>query len=141
MEQIVTAFFTALSNCSEADRLKIAIKNQKRDALIEALHQWAFYVLLMAKGDVAIALSSGYNIGKAPSPSPPLVKPEAPVIESGINPGELISKGKPVAGGITTFTSMALRPWLQMTIGKVSRAAEAPMYLLTLHQVQNTFAV
>jgi len=27
MEQTVTAFFTALSNCSEADRLKIAIKN------------------------------------------------------------------------------------------------------------------
>ena len=55
----------------------------------------------MANGDIAVALSSGYSIGKTPSPAPPLVKPEAPVLESGLNPGELISKGKPVAEAIT----------------------------------------
>ena len=101
VEQIVNDFFAALSNCAEGDRLKIAIKNQKREVLIEVLHQWAFYVLLTANGDAAIALSSGYNIAKAPAPAPPIVKPEAPVIESGLNSGEMISKGRAVAGAVT----------------------------------------
>ncbi|MGH2564476.1 MAG: hypothetical protein ACRDE5_08185, partial [Ginsengibacter sp.] len=97
----VEDFFTALSNCAEGDRLKIAIKNQKRAALIDVLHQLAFYVLLTANGDEAIAMSSGFSIAKNPSPAPPIEKPVAPILESGINPGEMVSRGTALAGAVT----------------------------------------
>ncbi len=83
----------------DSDRLQIAIKNQKREALIALLHQWADYVLFISKGDNAVAMSSGFTIGKTPSPAPPLTKPENFRIENGINPGELLNKVDSVSRG------------------------------------------
>lgn len=101
MNGIVAAFFEALSNCTEADRVKIAIKNQKRKAVIAALHTWSLYVLLVSGDDATIAMTSGFQVAKIPSPAPPLLKPAAPVLESGINTGELLSKNKAVAGAVS----------------------------------------
>jgi hypothetical protein len=61
---IITEFFDALNLCKDGDRLKVAIKNQKREALITTLHQWASYVLFKSNGDSVVAFSSGYTIGK-----------------------------------------------------------------------------
>ncbi|MEP7238869.1 MAG: fibronectin type III domain-containing protein [Ferruginibacter sp.] len=101
METIVANFFEALSNCTEADRVKIAIKNQARKELIDALHKWALYVMLQSNDDVAVAMTSGFQIAKAPSPAPPLEKPVAPVLQSGINSGQLLSKNKRVLNAVS----------------------------------------
>lgn len=99
--QLADEFHDALNDSGEGDRVKIAIKNQKREALIDGLHQWAYYVLLTANGDDAVAQSSGFSLAKTYTPSPPLTKPEAPVLVSGINPGELVCKGKSIPGAVT----------------------------------------
>ncbi len=46
-------------------------------------------------------MTSGFQVAKVPSPAPPLVKPAAPVLESGINAGELLSKNKAIAGAVS----------------------------------------
>ena len=72
MNTLIGDFFEALSQCKDGDRLKIAIKNQKREALIEGLHLWASYVLFQSAGDSVKAISSGFRIGKTPAPAPPI---------------------------------------------------------------------
>lgn len=111
-QEAADAFSAALGMCSEGDRLKIAIKNQKRKALLDVLHQWAFYVLLTANGNEAIAISSGFKIGKAPAPAPPLAKPEAPSLSSGIDPGEIVCAGKRLAGAISYLHQYATEAML-----------------------------
>lgn len=39
-------------------------------------------------------MTSGFQVAKTPSPAPPIPKPLAPVLEAGINPGDMIRKGK-----------------------------------------------
>ena len=97
---IMGNFFTALGECKDGDRQKIAVKNQARKVLIDMLHKWGLYVLLESGEDVAKAMTSGYQVAKAPSPAPPVTKPLAPVLESGINGGEIVSKGKRQAGAL-----------------------------------------
>jgi hypothetical protein len=58
-------------------------------------------VLLTANGNEAVALSSGFQVVKKPTPTPPLAKPEAPVLQNGINPGELKFIGKPLPGAVS----------------------------------------
>jgi len=101
METTIGNFFDALSQCKDGDRLKVAIKNQKREALIDALHLWAAYVLFQSAGDSVKAASSGFRIGKTPAPAPPITKPENFRIENGSNPGELVGKVKREKGVIT----------------------------------------
>ncbi|MDP4282956.1 MAG: hypothetical protein Q8891_00915 [Bacteroidota bacterium] len=89
MGVLIANFTTALSERKDGDRLKIAIKNQVREALVDALHLWSAYVLFQSAGDKVKAISSGFSIGKTPSPQPPIQKPENFRVEIGSNPGEL----------------------------------------------------
>ncbi len=91
---ILAAYFSALDDCTDGDRQKVAVKNQAREVLIDTLHTWALFVLLNCKNDAAIAMTSGFKVAKVPSPAPPILKPLAPVLEPGINTGSIISKGK-----------------------------------------------
>ena len=84
VEQMASDFFDALSLCADGSRLNIAIKNQKREVLINALHQWSRYVLFTSNDDVSVALTSGFQIAKASGPTPPLTKPETPSLQNGI---------------------------------------------------------
>jgi hypothetical protein len=127
-EMLATAagYNDALKNCADGGSELIAIKNAKREALIDALHLWALYVLLTANGNEAVAISSGFQIAKKPAPAPPLTKPEAPILLSGINPGELLVKGKRVAGSVSyvhqyaTDGMMAKDNWLGLPCSKSS---------------------
>ena len=88
------------------------------------MQQWAYYVLLTADNDTVIAISSGYEISKNPEPTPPIEKPDAPKLESGLNPGELVSKGKPVTGAVSylhqyaTEVLMAADNWQSVACSK-----------------------
>ena len=95
--EVLANYMSALSNCTDGDRQKIAVKNQVREQLITMLHLWGLYVMLNCDNDVAVAMTSGFQVAKTPSPAPPIPKPLAPVLEPGINTGEMISKSKRVA--------------------------------------------
>ena len=45
LEDAIAAYADALFDCRDGDRLKVAIKNQKRDELIDILHLLADFVL------------------------------------------------------------------------------------------------
>ena len=76
MGEIIGNFFDALNACKDGDRLKIAIKRQKREELITALHLWSAYVLSQAAGDPIIAKSSNFSLRKVAAPRPPITNPE-----------------------------------------------------------------
>ena len=98
MGDLIGNFFDALNACKDGDRLKIAIKKQKREELINGLHLWAAYVLSQAAGDPVIAQSSNFKLRKVASPRPPITNPENFSIVAGDNPLELKAKLKPVDG-------------------------------------------
>ncbi len=109
----VVSYFNALNACTDGDRQKIAVKQQVRDLLVDALHKWGLYVIMESGDDVAMALTSGFQIAKTPSASLPLVKPLAPILESGINVGELLSKAKPEAAAVAYLHQYATEAEMQ----------------------------
>ncbi len=113
VSEILGAYNTALGNCTEGDRQKIALKNQMRETLIEVLHVWGLYVVLNCGNDIAVALTSGFKVAKAPSPAPPLGKPSVPVIDFGINRGDMISKGKREAQALVYLHQYATEAEMQ----------------------------
>ncbi|MDP4283653.1 MAG: hypothetical protein Q8891_04480 [Bacteroidota bacterium] len=126
MALLITNFTTALGESKDGDRVKIAIKNQVRQDLIDALHSWSVYVLFESDGDKVKAISSGFSIGKTPAPLPPIQKPENFRVEIGSNPGELIPKVKRQRGVLTyifqyaTDEEMALNNWKSIPCSRAS---------------------
>lgn len=100
VDDAIDAFSEALDACRDGDRLKQAIKNQKKDELIVLLHLLADFVLFKSGGDSVKALSSGFSIAKSPSPAPPITGPASYTVEQGENSGELLSKAGRVKGAI-----------------------------------------
>ncbi|MEP7232024.1 MAG: hypothetical protein ABI691_17310 [Ginsengibacter sp.] len=91
-------FFDALNASKDGDRQKIAIKNQKRKELIDALHLWSAYVLSQSGGDPVIAIASNFSIRKTPANKPPITKPENFSMVAGSNPFELAGRVQSVDG-------------------------------------------
>ena len=91
LKAAIDTFGAALVKCKDGDRLNLAIKNQKRAALINTLHLLADYVLFQSAGDKVIALSSAFTIQKSRAPRPPLTKPSSYTVINGSNPCELKS--------------------------------------------------
>lgn len=96
----ISAYATALNDSRDGDRLKVAIKNQKREELVDILHLLADFVLFKSAGDSVVAISSGFTIGKQPAPTPPITKPDNLRLQQGENPGELVGKVNRVKGAI-----------------------------------------
>ena len=96
-----TNYQAALSAAKSGNRTDIAEKNAKKDDLIQALVHLGNYVMLTAKGDEVILVSSGYALSRVKEPSPPLVKPEIIKVEDGSNSGELLVMISAVKGART----------------------------------------
>ncbi len=92
------AFVTSLPLATDGGTVEKAIKNANRDAFIDQLHLMGYYVLQVAAGDRVVALKSGFDIAKAPSPGPEVTKAEGLKTEDGQNPGELKFIFIPVPG-------------------------------------------
>jgi len=97
----IAAFNAALDASRDGDRLKAAIKKQKKEELVDVLHLLADYVLFKSEGDNVKALSSGFTIGKTASPREPITKPENLRLEQGENIGELVLKINRVKGAVS----------------------------------------
>jgi hypothetical protein len=94
----IADFRLALSKAEKGSELDVAVKNDRRNDLIDLLHSLGNYVLFTVDGDRTKAVSSGFRIAKDKSPMPPITKPENLQVTEGINAGELKIKFKRVFG-------------------------------------------
>ncbi|MBD0279877.1 MAG: hypothetical protein ICV81_18215 [Flavisolibacter sp.] len=102
---------------SPADK---ALRDQKRAELTELLHALGRYVLYMTpNGDRAIALRSGFQIGKEQQPAPPLQSPKNMQVADGPNRGELNAAVNSVAGAKTYLFNYAQEPISDTTVWHV----------------------
>jgi hypothetical protein len=85
----ITDFSTALDAASHGSSLDKAIKNQRREDLINILHALGAYVLFASGGVAVTALSSGFSISKTPQPAPPVQAVTGQRLEDGPNSGTL----------------------------------------------------
>ena len=72
-----------------------AIKNQKRELLADALHKLGMYVQTVARHDLALMLSSGFEACSTNRASVPLAKPAILALVNETS-GQLLVRGTPV---------------------------------------------
>jgi len=82
-------FSEALTAAGTGDRIRIAEKNKARLALESKLQELAAYVMMVAKNDKAILVSSGFDLRKETEPMPPVSAPTGFIVSGGNNPGEV----------------------------------------------------
>lgn len=86
----INTYTDALTAAGTGDRIKIAEKNKSRKALEALLRELAAYVMLVAKGDRTILISSGFDLQKEPESKPAVTAPTTLIVKSGSNSGEVI---------------------------------------------------
>lgn len=94
-------FETALGLVTSRDRVKIALKNQSRLLLLQAMYQLALEVNAQANGDRAKLLSSGFDLAYAGDNSVSITSPTDFKISEGLNNGELKFSCKKVLAAIS----------------------------------------
>jgi hypothetical protein len=96
----INEFLAASSEADNGGSYDKAVKNQKRDALIELLHSLAAYVLFTAAGTdnpELVAKSSGFSVAKTGTPSV-LGAIENLQLKDGPNAGDLLVSFNTVVG-------------------------------------------
>ena len=88
-----TAYGTALDTAKTGDKTAIVTKDAKKLELIMLLRKLGDQVSAIAGGDLVILTSSGIPMAKDREPSPPLTKPNPPLLSAGYNLGEVTSEG------------------------------------------------
>ena len=106
----ISSFETAMQAAEGGDTQAIAVRNQIRDTLISQLHMLGNYVLFTAAGDQVVATSSGFSISKIPAPSPELTEPQAFVLTSGANRGEIKLRFRKVPAARSYIYEMTQAP-------------------------------
>ncbi|MFC2093798.1 hypothetical protein ACFLSV_07845 [Bacteroidota bacterium] len=111
------SLLTALNEYSPAlaasvggSKLDTAVKNQKRDALIEVLRDIGEDVNDEADGDEPKIVSSGYDMSKDDEPVGTLPPPEDMDLEFGADPGEMVVKLTPAPRGAKYIVFYAKDP-------------------------------
>ena len=84
-----TNFSNALEKATSGDRQLIALKNQAKDELLNAMRQLAMDVDAQANGDKALLISSGFDLGSSGDSGSVLGLPSDFKILDGMNAGEL----------------------------------------------------
>lgn len=94
----ITDYSTALSRAQTGDRIQIALKKDKREALEQLLARLSSYVTLTAGSDEAAMVSSGFDLAKEPGNKLPIEAPENFLVHFGTNSGEMVSSVNRVIG-------------------------------------------
>ena len=87
LEKCLLEFQVAMNNAADGSRTMIAIRKEKRKALIEVMVQTGYYVMQVSNGDRAKLLSSGFDVSKESFERRSLATIQSMVIKIG-NPGE-----------------------------------------------------
>jgi hypothetical protein len=97
IRELLSAYDAALLLAANKDKAAVARKNKARKILERQLSRLALYVMWIADENIAILLSSGYNLTKDPSPQKIGTLGNVS-LRSGANSGELIAKIGAVKG-------------------------------------------
>ncbi len=97
VQDAVLRYTAALLAASSLDRNSVAEKNESRRSLQDMLVQWAIYVTFVAKGNVKLLTSSGFDITKMPEKRY-ISTPENLTLSNGLSAGELTASVKAVKG-------------------------------------------
>jgi hypothetical protein len=62
LKEILPEYHTALANALSRDKEMVAIKNDKKEILVNLLRELANYVMATCKGDRTLLLGSGFNV-------------------------------------------------------------------------------
>lgn len=93
MEAALTAFTEAAMAAKAGDKVAIIDRDQKREVLINLLHELSLYVMYIAKGDKLILTSSGFDVSKEREPAPPITKPTGLEVSTDkLNAGQALVK-------------------------------------------------
>lgn len=87
LEKCLDEFQVAMNNAADGSRTMIAIRKEKRKALIEVMLQTGYYVMQVSNGDRAKLLSSGFDVSKESFERRSLATIQSMVVKIG-NPGE-----------------------------------------------------
>jgi hypothetical protein len=74
------------------DKEAIIARDGSREKITTMLHNLGYSVTAVAQGNVEVLASSGFSYTQPQKPTPPLQKPGAPKLASGINGGEINCK-------------------------------------------------
>ena len=96
----IKAFSDALALAKTRDKVKVAVKNTHREALLLNLRRMANYCSLVADGDRGKLVSSGFPVNAATASPKMLSIPENFTVQTGINSGEAIVSVNRIAGAI-----------------------------------------
>ena len=116
MQTALDEFSTAVATAVSGSLLQKAIKNDKRQELIDLVHKLSYYVLFMAEGDETVARSSGFTIAKVYSSSADIDKPYGLKLQNGLNDGELVLSFLKVKGAKSYIYQFAPDPIADDTV-------------------------
>jgi hypothetical protein len=105
-------FDDSLSGAQTGDRVKIAIKNERRAKLIDTLHRLARNVEMVANGNRSILLSSGFDVSKERSSTIELEIPENLKLMDGNASGEFYVCCDSIVGAKSYVFEYTLDPLL-----------------------------
>jgi hypothetical protein len=88
LEKSLNEFQIAMNNAEDGSRTMIAIRKERRKALIEVMVQLGYYVMQVSNGDRVKLLSSGFDVTKESLERRSLATIQSMVVKIG-NPGEV----------------------------------------------------
>jgi hypothetical protein len=91
-------YSSALAAAQTRDRVQIAIKTEKRNALTAILRNLAAYVSFTANGNKSVMVSSGFDLAKEPVSAGPMQVPANFKAGIGTNVGQAVTTVSRVAG-------------------------------------------
>lgn len=94
-------FLTSEQKAEGGSHQDVALKNQKRKVLEKQLHDLGVYVNQTANGDIALLMSSGFDLSKSPEPIGPLDAPDNLKLKPGKSKGTLEASWNTVGGANT----------------------------------------
>lgn len=104
------AFETALSEAGNRDKVKVAIKNKRKEELIAVLNQLFDYVSLTGNGDITILTSSGFPLAKDKNPVGDMPKIEKLKVVDGDGAGEVHLNFKKIHGADSYIYQYTISP-------------------------------
>lgn len=117
IETAADNFSSALVKAGTGNRADVADKNAKREVLVDQLRRFCKSINVIANGDAAMLLTSGFDLSKDPQPTV-ISKPEILRVENGVASGQLLVSVKAVKGAYsylheyTTDATLAPDSWV-----------------------------
>ncbi len=106
------AFVTVSAVVNLGDRTQIPLRNVRRKELMTLLESLAGYVTYTANSNYVALATSGFDMEKGKTPTPPIGNPQNLILKDGLNPGSIDISVNPVP-----FATSYL---VELTIGEIT---------------------